>query len=164
MTLLSHKFSRDRAEAVTEDCVRVVACIDHHPAVGVKSCLCQKSTADSLVKLKGFTVQAILDADTGDAVCSRKVKEQGEVGAKSACRKVVPLTKQGFVEASRIALVHDGRVGEAVTEDNLATFESGSDKGFNVLCAVGKEQEDFAFGRRAVCVEQERPDLCSDVA
>ena len=84
--------------------------------------------------------------EAGEAVFSREIEEEYEVGAEILGGDEVEMTEGFNVEAPGVTLVDDRRVSVAVAENDLVLAEGGFDGSADVFGAVGEEEEEFGFG------------------
>src|SRR5207244_231770 len=78
----------------------------------------------------------------------RAVEQEGEVRPHPTARARVERAHRLEVEAARVALVGEGRVREAVAENELPRVERGADDLLHVLGAVRAVEEELGERRQ----------------
>lgn len=147
--------------------------VDDLKAVGFAVGDGQKPLSDAFVKRGGFGIETIRrlagvspPGEPGLRFRDRKVEQQGQVRGKSVGGERDERFDDGEVGQSAMALIGARRIGEAVTDDDPAPFERGTDARGDVLRAVGGEKKGFGpVGERFVGagIEQEASDFDAHV-
>jgi hypothetical protein len=145
--------------------------VDDLKAVGFTSRDGQKTLSDTLMKSRTFSVEPGrgfafgFTAPSGEPVLrflDRKVKQQGEIRGKAVGGERNQRFDDGVVGLSAVALIGTGRIGEAVADDDAASFEDGTDERRDVLRSIGGEKKGLgAVGERFVSarVKQQAPNF-----
>ena len=117
--------------------------------------------ADTLVEGERLVLEAVArpgaSARAREPVGDRAVEQEGEARPHPAARARVERAHRLEVEAARVALVGEGRIREAVAEDDLPRVERGPDDLTHVLRAVRAVEEELGERRQrgGVGAEQE---------
>src|SRR5262249_8463193 len=104
------------------DLLRAERTVDGVPAAQTFASGAEAGT-DAVMKITGLLMEGVvLTLLAGKACTGRKVEEEREIGLDAMGRESVERTDRGKVEAAAVALVSDGRIGEAVADDDGRTF------------------------------------------
>src|SRR5262249_10995832 len=124
----------------------------------------EEPAADALVEGKRLALEAIARAGASvrarEPVGDRAVEQEGEGGPTPGARARIERAHRLAAEAAGVALVGEGRVREAVAEDDQTCVERGPDDLPHVLRAVRAVEEELGEWRQrgGVGSEQEAAD------
>ncbi len=118
---------------------------------------------DLLMKLERFSVKPVLVCDSTQPDLGRQIDQEREIGLQAVCCNSIELSKEPHIHASGVSLVHNGGIGMAVAEHNLAFRKRRSDNRLDVVASIGQEKERFCGAEKLFTVKKNVTDLFADL-